>query len=245
MKNLVLGSLIAMAASTLGGCVIEDDNSCPIESGNITANWTVKDAATNSATSCPAGYPTAALYSQAVQPNGTPVGAPIIDLFDCDCGTGTTDLAPGLYDMWIEIATDNNGSQFAKSSIARVDLSNGPATFSVQILANGGYFSLLWNLKGAQSGNQLDCATAGATGGVSVIGTDVSSASNSNEDVFDCEDRAGTTAGYLQGTYTIAVDALNGADQAISNPVTLTNKVINDRNETTDLGLVEIPIPGK
>ena len=42
-----------------------------------------------------------------------------------------------------------------------------------------------------------------------------------------------------------AIDALNGSDQAISNTVTLTNKVILDRNETTDLGLVEIPIIGK
>ena len=244
MKNLVLGSLIAIAASGLGGCVIESDDSCPIESGNITANWAVKDAATNTATACPAGYPTAALYSQAVQPNGQPVGAPTIDLFDCDCGTGTTELAPGLYDMWIEIATDNNTSQFAKSSVARVDLTNGgPATFSVQILANGGYMALTWGLVGKQSGATLTCGQAGANG-VSLIGTDVSDANNSNEDVFTCDDYAGVTAGYLQGTYTVSATALAG-ETNIGETQTKTGVVVGDRNKTTDIGNVIIPIIGK
>lgn len=242
MKNLVLGSLIATAAGT--GCIIEPGNSCPVESGNMTANWTVKDAASGAATACPAGYPTAALYSQAVQPNGQPVGAPVTDLFDCDCGTGTTQLAPGLYDMWIEIATDTNSSTFAKSSIARVDLTNGgPASFSVQILANGGYMALTWGLVGKQSQATLTCAQAGADG-ISLIGTDVSNSSNSNEDVFQCDDYAGVTAGYLQGTYTVSATALAG-EANIGETQTKTGVVVGDRNKTTDIGNVIIPVIGK
>lgn len=242
MKNLVLGSLIAIAAGT--GCVIEDD-SCPLESGNMTANWTLKTAANGAATSCPAGYPTAALYSQRIDANGNPVGAPIIDLFDCDCGTGTTQLDPGLYLSWIEIATDTNSSTFAKSASARVDLTNGgPASFNAQILVDGGYFMLTWGLVGKNSGAPLTCQQANADG-VSLIGTDVSNMSNSNEDVFTCNDHAGITAGYVQGTYTVSATALNAADQNIGETQTMTNAVIRDRNQFTDLGNVTIPILGQ
>src|SRR5690606_40270428 len=107
MKNLVLASLIALAASQAAGCIIttsgDDDPGgpvCPLETGNITANWQIKSAATGTVLGCPAGYHTAALYSQAVNADGTPVGSPIVDLFDCECGTGTTALTPGLYQMW-------------------------------------------------------------------------------------------------------------------------------------------------
>lgn len=244
MKNLVLGSLIAIAAGSTG-CIIEDGNSCPVESGNMTANWTIKHAATNTETSCPAGYPTAALYSQRIDANGQAVGQPIIDLFDCDCGTGTTTLDPGLYLEWIEIATDNNTSQFAKSASARVDLTNGgPASFSVQILEDGGYFQLTWGLVGKSSGQALTCAQAGAAGGVSLIGTEINNATNSNEDQFDCEDHAGITAGYVQGNYTVAATALNAADQSIGETQTKT-ATIGDRNSFTDLGNVQIPIIGQ
>jgi hypothetical protein len=245
MKNLVLGSLIAIAASGLGGCVIEDDNSCPLESGNMTANWSIKSAATNTTEACPAGYPTAALYSQRINPDGSLVGQPIIDLFDCDCGTGTTQLDPGIYLAWIEIANDNNTAQFAKSASARVDLTNGgPASFNAQILEDGGYFMLTWGLTAKSNGAPLTCSQAGADG-VSLIGTDVSNSSNSNEDVFTCDDHQGITAGYVQGTYTVSATALNAADQNIGETQTKTNAVIGDRNAFTDLGNVTIPIVGK
>lgn len=242
MKNLVLGSLIAIAAGT--GCVIEDGDSCPLESGNMTANWTIKEAASGAAVSCPAGYPTAALYSQRIDPNGAPVGAPIIDLFDCDCGTGTTQLDPGLYLEWIEIATDTNSSTFAKSASARVDLTNGgPASFNVQILEDGGYFMLTWGLVGKNSGSALTCSQASADG-ISLIGTEINNATNSNEDIFTCDDHQGITAGYVAGDYTVAATALNAADQNIGETQTKT-ATIGDRNSFTDLGNVTIPILGQ
>lgn len=244
MKNLVLGSLIAIAASTLGGCIIESDNSCPVESGNMTANWTIKSAATNTAEACPAGYPTAALYSQRINPDGSLVGQPIIDLFDCDCNTGTTQLDPGIYLEWIEIATDTNSQTFAKSASARVDLTNGgPASFSAQILEDGGYFMLTWGLIGKNSQASLTCAQAGADG-VSLIGTEVNNATNSNEDIFTCNDHQGITAGYVAGNYTVAATALNAADQNIGETQTKT-ATIGDRNAFTDLGNVVIPILGQ
>lgn len=243
MKNLVLGSLIAIAAS---GCVYESDNSCLLESGNVTANWTIRNEATGTAVSCPVGYPTAALYTQPANADGTLVvgSQPTIDLFDCDCGTGTTSLAPGLYLAWIEIANDNNTAKFAESASAFIDLSTGPKSFNAQIIEDGGYFTLKWNLV-AQSNpqTQLSCAGAGADG-VSLIGTEINNATNSNEDIFQCEDREGITAGYVQGNYTVAATALNTADQSIGVTQTKT-ATIGDRNSFTDLGLVTIPIVGQ
>jgi hypothetical protein len=243
MKNLVLGSLIAIAAS---GCIIESGDSCPVESGNVTANWTIRHEASGTSVSCPAGYTTAALYTQPANADGTLVAGsqPTIDLFDCDCNSGTTNLAPGLYLAWIEIANDNNTAKFAQSASAFLDLTNGgPVSFNAQIIEDGGYFMLKWDLVGKQSNQFLSCAQAGAAGGVSVIGTEINNATNSAEDQFDCEDQQGITAGYVQGNYTVAVTALNASDASIGETQTKT-ATIGDRNSFTDLGKVTIPIIG-
>jgi len=243
MKNLVLGSLIAIAASQAAGCVISSGDDGPVN--YVTASWQIKHIANNTVISCPPGFDTAALYNQPINSDGSSVGSPVIDLFDCAANSGTSaPLDPGLYQSWIEIADHNNTSVFAKSLSATVDLSTGDKSFSAQILEDGGYFQLSWALQGASTNASLTCAQAGATGGVEAIATDVSNASNSADDQFDCEDHYGVTAGYVQGTYTVSVDALNGADQAIGTAPTLTNKTIQPKNNVTDLGTITIPITG-
>jgi hypothetical protein len=126
-----------------------------------------------------------------------------------------------------------------------VDVTVSDKSFNAQILNDGGYFYLAWNLFGASTNADLTCATAGAIGGVEAIGTDVSNSANSNSDQFDCEDLASYTAGYRAGTYTVSVAALNAADQAIGPATNLTNKVIGTHNAITNLGTVEIAIDGK
>jgi hypothetical protein len=242
MKNLVLGSLIALTASQAAGCVIESDSG---DDAFITANWTFRDEATGTTTGCPAGYDTVALYNQEVTSSGSPLGSPIIDLFDCIDGTGTSaPLPPTLFQSWIAVTNTNNTSQYGESPKAYVDVTVSDKSFSAQILNDGGYFLLGWTLYGASTDNDLSCAQAGASGGVEAIGTDVSDSSNSNSDQFDCEDLANYTAGYRAGTYTISVAALNSADQSIGTAPALTNKVIGTHNAITNLGTVEIPIDG-
>src|SRR5882672_9430039 len=94
MKNLVLGSLIAAVVSQAAGCIISSSDD---DSGNdafITANWQLKN-----------------------------IGAPIIDLFSCDDGTGTSaPLPPSKYVAWVTIADHNNTNQYATSTSALVDL---------------------------------------------------------------------------------------------------------------------------
>ena len=242
MKNFVIGSLIALAATQAAGCVITSDNTTD---AYITANWTIKSLATNTAATCPPGFDTAALYSQPVDSAGNNVGSPIIDLFNCSDKRGVSaPLSPGLYLSWIEIANNNNTSVYAQSTSAYVDVTTSDKTFSAEILTDGGYFQLAWNLVGASSNAKLSCAQAGAAGGVESLATDVANANNAASDQFNCEDGSGITSGFLAGTYTVSVAALNAQDQAIGTAPALTNKTIQAPNKVTNLGTVTIPITG-
>ncbi len=241
MKKLVLGSLIALTASQAAGCIIESGG----DDAFITANWTFRNEATGTTTSCPPGFDTVALYNQEVTTSGSNIGSPIIDLFDCAAGSGTSAPLPAtLFKSWIEVTDHTNNAVYAQSTEAYVDVTFSDKSFNAQILNDGGYFLLAWNLYGASSNADLTCAQAGAAGGISVIGTEVSNPTNSAEDQFDCEDGADYTAGYVAGTYTVSVAALDGSDQAIGTAPALTNQVIGDQNQVTNLGTIEIPIDG-
>jgi hypothetical protein len=243
MKRFVLASLIALAASQAAGCIISsgDDGG---ENAYITATWSVRSEATNSEVTCPPNGTTAALYNQPVDGNGNNAGPVIIDLFNCSDKSGTSaPLPPTRYLTWIELANDNNTSRYAQSLSAYVDVTTSDKTFSAQILVDGGYFQLAWNLQGASTNAALSCAQAAADG-VEAIGTLVSNPNVSNSDIFPCEDHSGITAGYTQGTYTVSVAALNTADQSIGTAPALTNRTIEAPNKVTDLGTITIPITG-
>jgi hypothetical protein len=235
--------LIALVASQAAGCIITSGDDTG-DDAFISATWKVRSEATNSDVPCPPGFDTAALYNQPVDANGNNTGPVIIDLFNCSAGSGTSaPLPPTLYLTWVEIADHNNTNVYAKSLSAFVDVTISDKTFNTQILVDGGYFQLSWALQGAQSNAPLTCAEA--PGGVEAVGTDVANSQNSNSDIFDCEDRRGVTAGYTKGTYTLSVAALNAADQSVGTAPALTNKVIQDANRVTDLGMIVIPITGK
>lgn len=245
MKNLVLGSLIALTASQAAGCIIESND--PPEDAYITASWTFRNEASGTTTGCPAGANTVALYNQATDgaycdPLDPGAGDTCIDLFDCVAGSGiSSELRPTEYLSWIEVTTGTGGSVYATSASAYVDVTVQDKSFAAQILNDGGYFQFAWQLYGATSNNDLTCAAA--PGGVDLTAT-VSGGSFSNSDVFDCADGSGITAGYPAASYTVSVSALNNADQAVGVAPEITNAVILDRNRFTNLGTVEIPITG-
>jgi hypothetical protein len=236
--------LIALAASQAAGCIITSGDDS--EDAFITANWQLASIADNQNVSCPPGYDTAALYNQPIDQAGNSIGSPVIDLFDCVNKRGTSaPLEPGLYLSWIEIANHDNTSVFAKSLSAPVDTTFDDKSFDAQILVDGGYFQLGWDLVDAATNAPLSCAQAGATNGVEAIATDVSTPSNSASDQFDCEeglDSYVVTAGYLAATYTISVAALGANEASIGTAPEITNKRILDKNQVTNLGTVIIPI---
>ena len=244
MKKLVLTSLIALAASQSAGCIIESGDDT--EDARISATWQLRSEANNTTAPCPPGYTTAALYNQPVDANGNNTGPVIIDLFDCAAGSGTSaPLPPTLYLTWVEIADDNNTNVFAQSLSAYVDVTVSDKTFNTQILVDGGYFQVAWNLRGEQTNANLTCSAGGVTDGIEMIGTLISNPSYSNSDIFDCEDQSGITAGYLQGSYTMTLQPLGPNENPIGPTSTLNNKVITDRNQVTNLGTVDVLITGR
>jgi len=215
---------------------------CMFEPGVLQANWSIKTTA-GATVACPATFDTAAVYSQPVDAQGNAVGSPIIDLFNCVDGTGTTATLPGgPTAVHIEITNTNNTLQYASSVTAKVSISSILAHYTASILTDGGYFQFAWNLVKASNAAPLTCADVAGINGIESVATDVSNASNSASDVFTCADGTGITAGFLAATYTVSIDALNTANQAIGTAPTLTNKVILAPNKVTDLGTVTIPI---
>ena len=211
----------------------------------LTANWSLRNVATNSATSCPTGFPTAAIYSQPVNSSNQPVGQPVIDLFDCAAMTGVTaPLDPGVYQVWVAITNDAGTQTYAQSLSAIVDLTDSDKTFTAAILNDGGYFSLTWDLVDAANGNApLTCSQVTGLDGVGVVSTSVANQNNFFDDKFTCDNHYGVTGGLLAGAYTVAVDAFEDGQGSIGGPVVLSgNRTILDTNRVTDLGNVIIPI---
>lgn len=260
MKSLVLGSLIAIVAAQAAGCIISTDGGGGGGGGgggvaHVNVTWNLVSAVSGGASACPQGYDTAALYSQEVDSSGNAIGDPIVDLFDCAAGNGTSAaLPPALYNEWIEIADHNNTSQYASSPSSLeqgqiIDLIDADLAYSTDIVVDGGQFSLTWDLVGASSNAPLTCADAGATGGVEAVSTDVANSSTFFDDIFDCANPTlPLTSPLPTATYTISVDALNGQMQAIGTAPALTNEVIQDPSAlhpVTDLGTITIPIDGQ
>ncbi len=235
MKNLVLFSLTAALASQ--GCVSSSDDNT---NGYITATWDIKNIS-GQQLDCPTGFDTAALYSQEIDGNYNDVGSPVIDLFNCTDFTDTSaPLAPTTYYSWITIANDNNTAQYASTTSAFVDLTDSDKSYKADILTDGGYFQLQWQL--TQDGSPTTCAAQSQVSGVEALSTDVANSSNFASDIFPCADHLGITSGFSAGTYTISVAALNGANQSIGTADPITNKTIQAPNKITDLGTVTIPL---
>jgi hypothetical protein len=236
MKKLVLFSLIVGAASQTVACT----SSSGSNAGYITASWNLTNIA-KQPLGCPAGFNTAALYSQEIDANYNDVGAPTIDLFNCaDFHGVSAPLAPTTYYSWITIATDNNAAQYASSTSAYVDLTSSDKSYTAVILEDGGYFQLQWQLQAG--GAPTSCAARPDVSGIETVSTSVSNSNNFASDIFPCADHLGITSGFSAGTYTVSVDALNSNNQAIGTPTTLTNKTIQAPNKLTDLGTVTVQL---
>jgi len=240
MKKLVLGSLMAVLVSQAAGCIITSGE----EDAVITANWSLKQQATGQIIPCPPTTTTAAIYAQAVDTAFRPVGSPFIDLYDCNDNSGrTAPLPPDVYQVWVQLESEGGGTVYAQSLSAFVDVIDVDKTFTTTILNDGGYFQFDWDLVDAATNAPLTCGQIPEIGGVGAVSTSVSNPNMFFDDKFDCEDGTGITGGLLQGAYTVSVDALDMNDLSISPaPTNLTNRVIGDRNQVTDLGVVVVRV---
>ncbi|MDX2088383.1 MAG: hypothetical protein SFX73_11060 [Kofleriaceae bacterium] len=243
MKKLVLSSLMTVLVSQAAGCIISSGTDG--EDALITAQWSLKSLASNQSIPYPPGVTTAAVYSQEVDASYRPIGQPIIDLFDVEDNAGTTaGLPPSVYQVWVELTSEGGSNVHARSLSAYVDVIDTDKTFTTEILEDGGYFQLAWNLVGA--GNApLTCEQAGLSGGrpsgIYIEAFLANETMAEASDIFDCADGAGITAGYPAGDYDVLVDARVTTEQIAGSAPTIATSV-DPRNAVTNLGTVTIPI---
>jgi hypothetical protein len=238
MKKLVLFSLIVALVSQVTGCIISSDDT---SNGAIDANWDIKSV-DGTSLQCPAGFDTAALYSQQIDVNYADIGGQITgDLFDCSAFTGlSAPLVATTYLSWIQIENHDGSLVYATTVQAFVDLTTSDKSFSADIYDDGGYFQMAWQLTVA--GSPSSCAENSDITGVEAISTEVNNPSNAVSDIFHCADHYGVTGVLPAGNYSISVDAFNAAMQAVGTAATITNKTIQVQNHVTDLGTITIPL---
>jgi hypothetical protein len=131
---------------------------------------------------------------------------------------------------------------YAQTVAADVDLRTADATYSADIVEDGGYFSWAWQLQGATSDGALTCAQVNGLQGVELV-TTVSGGTQSFTDMFTCDDGQGVTGVFPQGLYTVDPDAFSNAGK-ISEDATLTNQQIMGPNKVTNLGTITLRITG-
>lgn len=256
MKNFVIGSFIALAATQAAGCIITTDNGVD-DYATVGATWQIVTSSGSQAT-CPPGFETAALFNVAVDSAGVPL-APctgpsslsntcFIDLFNCSAGFGdSAPLPPTMYQTWVGIVSaDGNGNilnTYATSLSAYLDVRAIDLDFNTSIVTDGGYFALDWDLRGAVSNQPLTCGQAGATGVETIVTVSGGTTMVDTGQPWACEDYYGVTASLPNGSYTVSVDAFNSLG-ALGVAPTFTNKVIQGPNLVTDLGTAVIDIDG-
>ena len=147
-------------------------------------------------------------------------------------------LPPDVYQVWLEVVTDDNRGLYAQSTSRIVDVIERDALFSAQILNDGGYFLLDWQLRGETTNQTVDCDGIDSV----EISSTLAGETAAFADKFTCADGSGITAGLLKGPYTISVAALGRDDRALGTAPAQSSKEIRDRNQVTDLGLITIPI---
>jgi hypothetical protein len=149
---LVFGALFVGATSLATGCIFvsDDDDPDPIDDvGSIEVAWTLDPAG------CPPGGDTAELLAVDVA-----TGEEFTDLVNCTDGVNTIDdLLPGLYDVSVNIVSDDRVDVFAVSAVEEDveviagTINTGVPTFN--ILTEDAFFAFTWDL--TEGGAPLAC----------------------------------------------------------------------------------------
>jgi len=240
----VLMALVAPAAS----CVIETSERDRGDHGGdvaaISARWSLRNMADGAVTFCPPGIDTVQLFAQAIDDQGNAVADPSVDLFDCDRQAGTSDgLVPDVYQVWIELRSHDLATLYAQSLSQILDVRQTDQRFSTDVLNDGGYFQLAWDLVGGVTQRPLSCAQATGLDSIAAISTSIADAHRAYDDRLVCEDHVAVSGGLLEGAYTISIDA-RASDASIGAAIRLTGQTIKGQNAVTDLGHILLPIDG-
>jgi hypothetical protein len=245
MKKLVLGLLIAAASSA--GCSSDTTTVVTPTDTPVSVSWTFKNLEDSTVGSCPTGYPTATIVSQSIDPTthlGT--GLTVRDQFDCSAGHGTITLPADTFLVWVEITDANDKNPYAQTEETFVDTSAAVPAIDTEVLNDGGYIQLTWDLVDSKTHALVSCKNAGVGANGSVEVTPTLTGSNALiTDKFTCDDHFGTTAGLLSGNYTISV-AVNATDNAsdppLGDPQSVPNISVEAPSVITYVGNIMLPI---
>ena len=142
----------------------------------------------------------------------------------------------------IEVRSHDLQQLYAQSLAQDMTVMRRGQAFAADILNDGGYFQLSWDLVGGTTKRPLDCSTAGNIEGISMVSI-ATDGQLTYHDMLGCSDHAAVSGGVLHGDYTVALGAVGG-DRALGPTVTIAAQTISDRNQVTDLGHVDILIDG-
>ena len=244
MNKLALATVVTLA-SQAAGCIIDDrrDPGGSFEVATISARWALRNMADGATTACPSGFDTVRLIMQPIDASGDPVGDAAEDRFFCeDRGGVATDLFPDVYQVWIEVTSRDLTKLYAQSLSQIIDVRDVDDAFDTEVLNDGGYFQLAWDLVGKSTNRPVACSQVAGLETIKAISTSVASATFAYDDSFVCDDHFAVSGGLLEGDYTIAIDALAGAKSV--GKMTLQTGTIEGQNQVTDLGTIAIPIDG-
>jgi hypothetical protein len=238
MKKLVLGALLAVAASSAGAGCSSSSNVI------VDVNWKFTQLSNNTTLGCPTGFDTATIMSQATS-DTTHLGAgqTFTDLFPCSTGHGTIALPDDSYLIWVQIENSSGSSLYAQSQETFYDTAIDTKPVEAEIIDDGGYFFLTWDLERAATGASLSCASAPVPsgGGVRTVATSMANNTTSTDDIFTCEDHYGVSDPLIAGQYVIAVAAEDAAKQALGDSTSV-NATIHAPSGLTDLGHLTLKI---
>jgi hypothetical protein len=236
MKNLVLSALVAAMASQTAACIITSDSD-PEETGNrlaVTWNYKVNDV---SQPGCPQGANTVLLNIKSES-----ASTPQTFMFSCAERTLIAYVPDDRYQIWVEL--ENNGNLYAQSQSLIDDVFGVDKNITFDIHEDRGYFFTQWSLKGASSNALLGCNQVANLDKISLLTTKTGT-SMGTDSRFDCNPGVGTSLPLAVGLYTVALDAVNSANQTLGGIDVATNQQINARNQATNLGTQVIPITGQ
>lgn len=247
MKKLALATMVTLV-SQAAGCIIETDrrpgdHGGTVEVATISARWSLRNMVDGATTTCPDGFDTVRLIMQPIDGNGDAVGDAAEDRFDCVDRSGVaTDLFPDVYQVWIEITSHDLKRLYAQSLSQVLDVRKVDDSFAAEVLNDGGYFQLGWDLVGKTTNRPVACSQVAGLETIKAISTSVASATRAYDDSFVCDDHFAVSGGLFEGDYTIAIDALSGARSV--GKMMLQSATIEGQNQVTNLGTIAIPIDG-
>jgi hypothetical protein len=247
MKNLVLGALLAAAAASSTACGTSSGDTSAV----ITANWSFNTFANHTGTpngACPTGFGTVAIYARPWDPfvGDFVASAEPPDLFDCSALHGTTLPLDGVFQVWVQVETDDATTTlppsqvYVQSGSVVIDTADGDATITIPpIYTDAGYMDFAWNLE--KNGAHVHCTDVNV--GHNGIASTVVNSSYMIVDKFDCSDGFGTTNVLPEGDFTATVTATDGsgADVGASDPIDVPISAPGGpQHGLTELGVVQV-----